>query len=246
MVTISSTQRRQRQRLKTCDRETGSKGLKLLFVVQVAIGSALIVWVYYVSVTCLREKGGRDGVDEHDGALSKIRRRTRGSFHLFPSNNIYDDKTQSKLWPSLADIYDGKEVIRDPQNKIFVVEIRQLEPVADPSDTNAIQRKEQLKDDLTAFLGLDTALQDNPPRVVPGKKWSPESQAIRDKRKMNICQDQYKPLREELMRVSRITATWILESFMHSEDVYTSSPDFFQECIRTWMYDPCENDSVHR
>lgn len=120
---------------------------------------------------------------------------------------------------------------RVTRNLIFVVEMSQLQ------DDN-LTRKQQLKDDLRDYLGLGSDLPDNPV-VVPGKKWPANVQAAKDQRKMDICEDQYIPLREELMRVSRITAAWILESFVHSEDVFTSSPEFFEESIRKWMDDPC-------
>jgi hypothetical protein len=118
------------------------------------------------------------------------------------------------------------------RNLIFVVEISQLD------DDNPL-RKQRLKEDIRDFLGLDRDLPDNPV-VVPGMKWSRNVQAIKDQRKMHVCEDQYLPLREELMRVSRQTATWILESFIHSDDVFTSSPEFFQASIRKWMDDPCD------
>ena len=120
---------------------------------------------------------------------------------------------------------------RVTRNLIFVVEMSQLQ------DDNPL-RKQQLKDDLRDYLGLDSDLPDNPV-VVPGKKWPADVQAAKDKRKMDICEDQYIPLRQELMRVSRITAAWILESFVQSDDVFTSSPAFFEESIRKWMDDPC-------
>ena len=121
---------------------------------------------------------------------------------------------------------------RVTRNLIFVVEMTQLK------DKDPI-RNQKLKDDLKSFLGLDSDLSDNP-KVVPGKKWPAEVQKIKDSRKMDICRDEHIPLREELMRVSRITATWILESFMQSDDVFTTSPEFFVECIQKWMSDPCE------
>lgn len=124
---------------------------------------------------------------------------------------------------------------RVTRNLVFVAEISQLR------DEDPI-RKQRLKDDLRDFLGLDMDLEDNPV-VVPGKKWSAEVQAIKDQRKMHICEDQYKDLRKEIMRTSRQTATWILESFIQSEDVFTSSPEFFEESIMTWMEDPCETKS---
>ncbi|CAB9507497.1 expressed unknown protein [Seminavis robusta] len=126
---------------------------------------------------------------------------------------------------------------RVTRNLIFVVEISQLK------DDNAL-RRQQLKEDLRDFLGLDSDLPDEIPKVVPGKKWPADVQAIKDKRKMNICEDQYIPLREDIMRVSKQTATWILESFIQSDDVFVSTPEFFEQSIKKWMEDPCETKTL--
>ena len=100
-------------------------------------------------------------------------------------------------------------------------------------------RKDQLKQDLKTFLGLTQDLEENP-IAVPGKKWPADVQEIKTKRKMNICQEQYMPLREELMRVSRLSSQWIRESFVESDDVFVSSPEYFEQAMLQWMEDPCD------
>lgn len=122
------------------------------------------------------------------------------------------------------------------RNLIFVVELNQLK------DENSV-RKQQLKKDLKDFLGLESELTENPV-AVPGKKWPEEVQEIKNKRKMNICEEQYKPLRQELMRLSRQSAQWIMESFIQSDDVFFSSPDYFEHVMKKWMEDPCDTRPV--
>jgi len=122
------------------------------------------------------------------------------------------------------------------RNPVFVMELSQL------IDTD-VTRKQQLKNDLKTYLGLSQDLEENPV-AVPGKKWPAEVQAIKTQRKMNICQDQYLPLREELMRMARLSSKWILESFVESDDVFVSSPDFFEQAMLKWMVDPCEERNL--
>lgn len=117
-------------------------------------------------------------------------------------------------------------------NPIFVVELSQLK------DHDPI-RKDRLKRDLKDFLGLQQDLEDNPV-AVPGKTWPEDVQAKKDARKMDICDEKYDPIREELMRVSNQTATWILESFIKSDDVYFSSPKYFEQSMLKWYEDPCD------
>lgn len=146
--------------------------------------------------------------------------KTLSKYPTKTEQEIIDEKPQSAAKASVT------------RNLVFVVEISQLQD-------KDVQRKNQLKEDLQHFLDLDEPLPDNP-KVVPGMKWPAESQATRDKRKMDICEDQYIPLRAELMRTSKQTATWILESFVKSDDVFLSSPEFFEQAILKWMEDPCE------
>jgi hypothetical protein len=150
-------------------------------------------------------------------------------------------KTLSKFpTPTEKAIIDAKphaaKKAKVTRNLIFLVELTQLHD-------NDPKRKKQLKDDLRDFLGLDTDLPDNPV-AVPGKKWPEDVQAIKDSRKMNICEDQYAPLREELMRLSKQSATWILQSFIESDDVYVSSPEFFEQAMVRWMHDPCDERNI--
>ena len=119
------------------------------------------------------------------------------------------------------------------RNPVFVVELSQLK------DTDRA-RKNQLKQDLKDFLDLNADFSDEIPVKVPGKKWPEEVQAIKTSRKMNICEEQYVPLRDELMRLSRQTSKWILESFLKSDDVFFSSPEFFEEAMLKWNNDPCD------
>ncbi|CAB9503647.1 expressed unknown protein [Seminavis robusta] len=121
-------------------------------------------------------------------------------------------------------------------NKVFLVEMSQLQD-------NDPERTEALKQDLATFLELKHTFDQEAPHFVPGMKWSTESQAIRDSRKIDICEDQYRPLRAELMKGARETSLWITTFFLASKDVFISSPEFFDQAMKAWMNDPCEDES---
>lgn len=150
-------------------------------------------------------------------------------YRLGKTLSKYPTETETKIIASKPAAAAKARVTR---NLIFVVELSQLH------DDDRI-RKDQLKYDLRDYLGLDSDLPDNP-AFVPGKKWTEDVQAIKNSRKINICDTQYDPLREELMKLSQQSATWILESFIKSDDVYTSSPEFFEQSMMKWMEDPCD------
>jgi hypothetical protein len=117
-------------------------------------------------------------------------------------------------------------------NPVFLFDLEQL------GDDNAT-RNEQLRLDVTAFMGLKTPLPALP-HFIPGRKRSSAEQERRDAQKINICDPQYTPLRNDLMSYAQHTATWILDSFLPSPTVTVSSPDYFVKIMEDWMLDPCD------
>merc|ERR1712176_1743702 len=103
---------------------------------------------------------------------------------LAAKNQEFIDKTQST------------------RNPAFVVELNQLH------DTN-LERKSQLQSDLQQFLGLEEPFGEENGGFKPGKKWSADIQAIKDQRKINICRQEFRDLRKELMRVAKLSSIWI-------------------------------------
>ena len=127
--------------------------------------------------------------------------------------------------------------VKAMKNKVFLFEMTQF------ADTDAT-RSQRLKDDLRHFLGVTHDFNSTAPHKVPGKKWPPEIQAVRDNFKMHICDDQHKDVREVLMKGARETSIWIRESFIKSPDVHISSPEFFEQAMLNWMDDPCEKEGA--
>jgi hypothetical protein len=121
-------------------------------------------------------------------------------------------------------------------NDIFLFELSQL------SDTNKT-RHTQFKADIQSYLELSQPL----PEMVhytPGKEWHNALQAKRDAKKIDICNDQYIPLRCNLMRLSRLSSEWIRQEFLDIPSVHVSSRQYLQDILANdWMMDPCGDKS---
>lgn len=136
----------------------------------------------------------------------------------------------------MAHPYEANHYTYPSTNKVFLIEMSQFKD----DDAN---RTAALRTDLARYLGLKHSFDEEAPHAVPGMKWSAEVQAIRDSRKIDICEERYKPVRDELMKGSRQTSLWIRTFFLASKDVFISSPEFFDKIMRDWMNDPCEDSA---
>ena len=111
-------------------------------------------------------------------------------------------------------------------NPIFFLDTHQL---GDKNETRSMT----LRRDLQQYLGLEDNLAPIP-HIRPKEK--NDSKNIT---KISLCEDQYLPVRTELMRISRAASTWIRNYFLKAQDVHVSSPDFLEEILESWMEDPC-------
>lgn len=59
---------------------------------------------------------------------------------------------------------------------------------------------------------------------------------------LDICEEKYKPLRENLVSIGMVASTWIKDYLLKSPRVIVSSRDFFLESIDLWKFDPCNDD----
>jgi hypothetical protein len=77
----------------------------------------------------------------------------------------------------------------------------------------------------------------------PGKTWTSTTiQAHKDAQKIDICRDEYKAVRRDLLRIGRASSRWIREEFLRSPDVYVSEHDTtFLTLLNSWEHDPCSN-----
>lgn len=122
--------------------------------------------------------------------------------------------------------------VRSP-NPIFLFDTDQL------GDTDPV-RLATFRRDVQTFLGLSMPLLEEHPHYSPGKKLNATTQAERNELKLDICQEQHAPLRQELLTASQHAAFWIRTYFLKAPDVFVSSPDFFDQIMDSYMRDPCD------
>jgi hypothetical protein len=173
------------------------------------------------------------------GVLEKGVHTGLGEFHLYLSRlGKTNQTTDPDEWALLKDFYLPDEMHMAPAprvpHKVFFLETSQL---ADKNEN----RSAQLRKDLQEFLGLRLPF---PPvvHVRPLKKKIDAAQ--KERLRMDICRPQHDALRAELMRIARAASVWIRRYFLESEDVVTSSREFLEQSLSTWMVDPCENTTT--
>jgi hypothetical protein len=146
----------------------------------------------------------------------------RAAFHgnlaIFGRTNMSDPRQQSLL--RLREKY---ELISPVENPIFLYDTSQL---YDQNKTRA----DQFKVDLQHFLDLQAPM---PPPRNASTSSRPKETAV------DICEERYKPVRKELLKIGDRAATWILDYFLDAPDVVVSNRPFFEEMVRSWRIDPC-------
>jgi hypothetical protein len=142
------------------------------------------------------------------------------------------DKFQMKLLNSFTDTNVSVT------NPAFVFEVSQL------SDPNAT-RNAMFRDDFRLFLGLTGPFPEAP--------WfTPESKLVgggrignvrKKNRMIDICDAQHDPVRRELMRHSRATATWVRDFLLKEavDRIVISSREYVNELMEAYLQDPCDN-----
>lgn len=145
--------------------------------------------------------------------------------------------------------YRGRNTGVDPTtvpflpNPVFLYEISQLD------DSNKT-RMAQFRRDVQDFLGVSQPMPPLP-MIRPGDGLYDDlpTQVVKEALKIDICERQYIPLRRELMRLSRLNAEWMRDTFLQQQDVpiTISSPEYFvNTLVQSWDTDPCgpESDAV--
>ena len=111
------------------------------------------------------------------------------------------------------------------RHPIFLFDQAQLED----SDE---QRRLLFRDNLSRFLGLKEPLS-----TLPSSHPSNNTKVPLD-----ICKEQYKKLRSDLIEIGTNASLWIRRYFMHHPDVMVSSPKFFGQILEQWLVDPCTKE----
>lgn len=154
----------------------------------------------------------------------------RGNFHLFLANmgktNIDTDPQEKALIPA-----EYQKLIKPVplKGRIFLWDISQLN-----SDNP------HFREDLRQFLRLDDPL----PEMIwvkPGfhHNKNPFKHEVMSK-KIDICDTQYKEIREILLRQGTLASDWIRKYFLEAEGVFVSQKEHFSNVIlKSWERDIC-------
>lgn len=124
----------------------------------------------------------------------------------------------------------ASEIIPMPQD-VFLFELNQL------ADLN-LTRRNLLARDIEKYLGLSQPLP-QAIHVTPGKTWNESVQAAKDRRKIDICDPEFVPVRSELMELAKMASVWIRSTFLDQPGVYYSSREYLEELLESWLHDPC-------
>jgi hypothetical protein len=191
----------------------------------------------------------RDKVMPHPNSL--IGNCQRGSFHtcthkgdfayslmkLGKQNHPVANRSDSVLEQRIIGRYPRAKhrykssVVPPMSNPLFLFDLSQL------GDSNAT-RTDVFRRDFTAFMGLNETLPPIPHRV-PGRMRNGDDQERRNRSKIDICDDEYAPLRRRLLEHAIDASLFIRTFLLKNPTVVVSSPYHFDEIMQQWMVDPC-------
>ncbi len=112
--------------------------------------------------------------------------------------------------------------------KIFLYSMEQIK------DSNT-QRRLHFQQTLQNFLNLDTPLHPD----LASKEKVNVNNFVHDEN-IDICEEQYREIRNTLVWQGRHASEWIRNKFMKSEDVVVSDVGFMEEVLGRWGVDPCD------
>ena len=113
--------------------------------------------------------------------------------------------------------------IKPTNFKVFLYTLDQIE------DEDQV-RSESVRTELQNYLGLNKPIQ----------PFSHENKThVAHKESVDICDDKWASVRQELVEQGAKTAAWIREHFMHSDDVIVANPEHFVQSLESWGVDPC-------
>lgn len=99
-------------------------------------------------------------------------------------------------------------------------------------------RRELFRQDMTKFMGFHESLPAIP-HHKPGRRHKAKEQSRRDAMKIDICDEEYIPLRNRLMEHAMDASIFFRTVLIKNPTVTVSSPDHFESIMQSWMVDPC-------
>ena len=136
--------------------------------------------------------------------------------------------------PEELRLVDHDMSIVPQKGKVFLMEISQLFPETAAS--------KNLPEDISDFLDLKYELHPLKERRGTGTQNHEYKNEDAKLAFVDICEDEYAPVREVLIQQGKDAAEWITNYFMKSEDVVVSSPEEFVKLLDKWGEDPCQKE----
>jgi len=119
---------------------------------------------------------------------------------------------------------ENHKVVLPTKNKVFLYLQEQFQ------DKN-MTRFQKFLDNLLLFVGVGEA------KVTPED--FPHYNKISKEKPFNICDEEYKAVRDVLLTGGKATANWFQRNLENSRDIYVSDKEYFLSIVNTWGQDPC-------
>lgn len=124
---------------------------------------------------------------------------------------------------NLNDLGAHKKILSPNKLKVFLYSIEQLNDADE-------RRSHNFRSDLQTFLQLESPIEPFPME---------NSNRVKRKESIDICDDQYRGLRKLLTEQGKNTARWIQSELFKSEDVFVGGRNHFLLLLESWGHDPC-------
>ena len=152
---------------------------------------------------------------------------TRSSMFQYALSRLHLTPMEDREEMELLDFHK-LETVPEFNGTLFLMESGQLPEMAANTSTGVA-----IKDSLESYIGL-------PPKSLVDREFPPKpNHDDRTRTQMNICDEKYEVLRNELVKRGRKAGHWILEYLLKSDRVVVPDRDHFVELIRNWSVDPC-------
>ena len=154
-------------------------------------------------------------------------------------HNYPQPRLPSALEQSIVERYANHRdmnftAIKYMENPVLLFETEQL------AATNP--GRDQFRHDVSNFLGIAPVLGEIP-HTKPGSahQYSPTEQALRNARRLHICDPRHAELRAALLHLARDTSQWLRESgVLDVPTVFVPQRAQLEVRLLAWMVDPCD------
>jgi hypothetical protein len=159
-----------------------------------------------------------------------------GAFHRYLSmlgKTPLLEEAELSLLSGRPPNFNQQTPIEKVPNPVLLLESNQLSAGDEATD-------DAFRKGLQDYLGLNAPFKRDDSRQNDGaKKVNKKTKTGKKSRFIKICDEEYSPIRAELMAISRNASLWIRNYFIASSDVVVLNREHFLSLMESWMEDPC-------